>query len=178
MKYPRILILLVLLGTLLVLVACGGQPVAQNATDGPTVAAAETGHTETMTETMTMAGTPAADMGGEAMAGMDHGVPDEAQAVVNPVLATEASIAAGTLVFQTNCAVCHGESGHGDGPAAVGLDPKPANLGADHVQGNSDGALFYTITHGRTGTAMPAWESVLTEQQRWEVVNFVRTMKE
>ena len=197
MKIPRMLILLVLLGTLLVLAACGGQADSQTKADVPAVPTVEAEHIEPMADA------PAGEMGTEAMQTddhadttdddgdqahdegemmdgmvMDHAVPEEAEAVANPVSATEASIAAGSLVFQTNCAVCHGESGAGDGPAAAALDPKPANLGADHVQGNSDGALFYIITHGRTGTAMPPWESILTEQQRWEVVNFVRTVKE
>ena len=197
MKIPRMLILLVLLGTLLVLAACGGQADSQVKADvpaGPTVEAehmepmadapagemdTEAMQTDTHADTTDTDGDQAHDEG-EMMDGMvmDHAVPEEAEAVANPVSATEASIAAGSLVFQTNCAVCHGESGAGDGPAAAALDPKPANLGADHVQGNSDGALFYIITHGRTGTAMPPWESILTEQQRWEVVNFVRTVKE
>lgn len=169
MKVSRMLILLVLLGTLFVLAACGGET--------------EAGHMESMANDSVVTTDHDADHahdGGEMTDGMvmDHGVPEEAEAVVNPVPATEASIAAGALVFQTNCAACHGESGAGDGPAAAALEPKPANLGADHVQGNSDGALFYIITHGRTGTAMPSWESILTEQQRWEVVNFVRTVKE
>ncbi len=197
MKFSRMLILLVLLGTLLALAACVGQADSQRKTDSSAVTTAETEHMEPMADapagemgtdamqTDTHAGTtdhPAdhAQDGGTMMDGMvmDHGVPPEAETVANPIPATEASIAAGTLVFQTNCAACHGELGHGDGPAAAALDPKPANLGADHVQANSDGALFYIITHGRTGTAMPPWESILTEQQRWEVVNFVRTVKE
>ncbi len=176
MKVPRMLILFVLLGTLFVLAACGGMADDHAMAD---TASTEMGQTDMHTDTMDND----ADQGhdeGEMMDGMimDHGVPEEAEAVANPVPATEASIAAGAAIFQTNCAACHGESGAGDGPAAAALDPKPANLGADHVQANSDGALFYIITHGRTGTAMPPWESILTEQQRWEVVNFVRTVKE
>lgn len=107
-----------------------------------------------------------------------HGVPDEAAAVPNPVEATDASVAAGSELYAANCAVCHGETGAGDGLAAANLDPKPANLSADHVQELSDGALFYIITHGRPNTPMPAWEGVLTEEQRWQVVNFLRTFGE
>lgn len=197
MKNPRILLLLVLLGTFIVLAACSDQPAAQSATDESTVVSTQAGHMDAMATTAPDAmgqGAMQPDMhadttdkdgdhahdGGEAMAGMtmDHGVPEEAEAVANPFPATDASIAAGAGVFATTCAVCHGETGHGDGPGSAALDPKPANLSADHVQANSDGALFWIITHGRTGTAMPPWESVLTEQQRWEVVNFVRTMRE
>lgn len=185
MNYPRILILLVLLGSLSVLAGCGGQSAAHVEGDGSTASAM--GHeamqtdlqTELHADTTDHDGDQAHD-GGEIMGGMvmDHGVPEEAEAVTNPVPATEASIAAGAQVFQANCAACHGEQGHGDGPASAALEPKPANLGADHVQANSDGALFWIITHGRTGTAMPPWESVLSEEQRWEVVNFIRMVEE
>lgn len=111
---------------------------------------------------------------GEHMAGA-HDVPEEAAAVSNPVPATEESIATGAAIYAQNCAVCHGESGQGDGPAAATLEMKPANLHAGHVQGLSDGALFYIISHGRPETPMPAWDNVLTEDQRWQVVNFLRT---
>lgn len=113
----------------------------------------------------------------EHMAGA-HNVPAEAAALENPIAATEESIAAGAALYTQNCAVCHGEEGRGDGPAAVGLDPAPANLHEEHVQENSDGTLFYIITHGRPETAMPAWEEQLSEEERWHVVNFLRTFGE
>lgn len=107
-----------------------------------------------------------------------HNVPDDAAAVPNPIEADEASIAAGGTLFATNCAVCHGESGEGDGPAAAGLEKQPADLHAGHVQELSDGALFYIVSHGKPDTPMPAWENVLGEEERWQVVNFLRTFKE
>lgn len=106
-----------------------------------------------------------------------HAVPEEAAAVPNPVAATDASVAAGATIYAKNCAVCHGETGEGDGPGGVGLAVTPANLHADHVQVLTDGGLFYIVTHGRTETAMPAWEHVLSEEQRWQVVNFIRTWR-
>jgi mono/diheme cytochrome c family protein len=105
-----------------------------------------------------------------------HNVPEEAAAVPNPISATDDSIATGATVFTTNCAACHGAEGRGDGPAAVGLETKPADLNADHVQGLSDGALFYIISHGKADTPMPAWEEALEEGERWNVVNFLRTL--
>lgn len=109
---------------------------------------------------------------------MHHNVPAEAAAVENPVAASDESVAAGRVLYSENCAICHGETGEGDGPGAAGLEPSPANLHEDHVQGNSDGALFWIISHGREGTAMPAWEGQLTAEQRWNVVNFLRTFQE
>jgi mono/diheme cytochrome c family protein len=83
-------------------------------------------------------------------------------------------MAAGEQLFATNCALCHGEGGLGDGPAAVGLDKPPANLNEAHVQELSDGSLFYIISHGMPGTRRPAWDKVLNEEERWHVVNHLR----
>ncbi len=104
-----------------------------------------------------------------------HGISAEAAAVPNPVPVSEASVAAGQATYTQYCAACHGPEGMGDGPAAAALEPKPANFSEAHVQELSDGAIFYVITHGREGTAMVAWELILSEEQRWEVVNFLRT---
>lgn len=106
-----------------------------------------------------------------------HGVPEEYANMENPIESTDSSITRGAELFQANCAVCHGSTGKGDGVAAAGLDPKPANLSEDHVQDNPDGALFYTISKGVPGTAMVAWESQISEEDRWNLVNFIRTIK-
>ena len=105
-----------------------------------------------------------------------HEVPDEAAAVPNPI-ADDQSIATGAELYALNCAVCHGESGGGDGPAAAGLAMAPSDLHEGHVQGLSDGALFYIISHGKPETPMPAWENILEENDRWQVVNFLRTFQ-
>lgn len=110
----------------------------------------------------------------EHMAG-SHGVPEEATEVENPIAASEDSITAGATLYAENCAVCHGETGEGDGPTAEGLEPPPADLHATHVQANTDGALFYIISHGRPDTAMPPWDNTLTEEERWHLVNYIRT---
>jgi mono/diheme cytochrome c family protein len=117
------------------------------------------------------------DASGEPMTG-DHGVPAAAAAVKNPTFASDESISRGATIFSQSCAVCHGDIGKGDGPGAVGLNPKPADLHAGHVQGNSDGAMFWIISYGREGTVMPAWNTLLSEEQRWDVVNFLRTFQE
>jgi mono/diheme cytochrome c family protein len=114
----------------------------------------------------------------EHMAGTGHDVPEEAAEVPNPIEASDESIEAGAGFYAASCAVCHGETGEGDGPGAEGLENKPADLHEGHVQENSDGALFYIISHGRPDTPMPAWEDVLSEEERWHVVNFLRTFSE
>jgi mono/diheme cytochrome c family protein len=76
--------------------------------------------------------------------------------------------------IQTNCTPCHGPGGKGDGPAAAALNPKPANWTSDRVQKESDGELFWKISNGRG--PMPPWKH-LPENERWEIVNYLRTLK-
>ena len=106
-----------------------------------------------------------------------HEVPDEAAAVPNPFDDDAESLASGAVLYASNCAICHGETGEGDGPAAAGLVIAPSDLHEGHVQGLSDGALFYIISHGKPETPMPAWENILEENDRWHVVSFLRTFQ-
>lgn len=98
-------------------------------------------------------------------------------APTNPVPADDASLARGTELFHINCTACHGAGGKGDGPVAAFLQKKkPADLTSPAIQFLSDGAIFMVITNGMPGT-MPALNENLTVRERWDVVNFVRTLK-
>ena len=77
-------------------------------------------------------------------------------------------------LYTTNCAPCHGDKGRGDGPAAQALSPKPADHSSVLVQGETDGSLFWKLSEGRN--PMPGYKKILTEQQRWELVNYIRTL--
>jgi mono/diheme cytochrome c family protein len=94
----------------------------------------------------------------------------------NPVEADEDSLARGAELFAINCKMCHGPTGTGTGPIAAFLKNKPANLTSELVQSKSDGSFFLTISNGITGR-MPPLNENLTVQERWDVVNFVRTLK-
>ncbi len=107
-----------------------------------------------------------------------HDVPLDAAAVANPIQTSSDSVERGATVFSQSCAVCHGETGKGDGPAAAGLEPKPADLYADHVRSNTDGAMFWIISHGREDTAMPPWDNIVNEEDRWHLVNFIRSFSD
>ncbi|HZD10841.1 MAG TPA: cytochrome c [Candidatus Binatia bacterium] len=120
---------------------------------------------------------------GESMEGMHHmdvEPPDEFAALTNPFAGDPEAIDAGEAIFQVNCATCHGTEGKGDGPAAEGLDPKPAVLADPMLNSHSDGYLFWRVSKGGQmepfNSAMPAWETSLTEDQRWQVISFVRTL--
>lgn len=83
------------------------------------------------------------------------------------------SIAAGLRHYEDNCTGCHGVSGHGDGPAAASLPIKPADLSAPHTALHTAGDLYWWITHGIQGSPMPAFADVLTNDERWDIINFL-----
>jgi len=95
----------------------------------------------------------------------------------NPTTSDEASITRGAELYAINCQICHGPTGEGNGPVAPFLmNYKPANLTSDVVQSKSDGSFFITISNGLEGK-MPALNENLTVSERWDVVNFLRTLK-
>lgn len=106
-------------------------------------------------------------------------IPSEYADLVNQVAADNDSIARGEVIFQGICATCHGESGRGDGPASAGLDPAPAAIAStEHMR--SDAYLFYRISEGGNfspfNSAMPAFKEVYDENERWDVINYIRTL--
>jgi mono/diheme cytochrome c family protein len=101
-------------------------------------------------------------------------VPAEYAGKTNPFGAEAAT--EGAKVFKSNCETCHGPQGHGDGPASGSLEPKPKNL-AVFQESVSDDYLFWRISEGKPGTSMVAWKHILTEEQIWQVVSFVRSLK-
>ena len=101
-------------------------------------------------------------------------VPAEYAGKTNPLGADAAT--AGAEVFKTNCETCHGPQGHGDGPAGVALDPAPKNLAELQTRAGDD-YLFWRISTGKEGTSMVPWLGVLTEEQIWQAVAFINTLK-
>jgi len=101
-------------------------------------------------------------------------VPAEYVGKTNP-LGAESAVA-GAEVFKNNCEVCHGPQGHGDGPAGASLDPKPKNL-PELSTVVTDDYLFWRISTGKDGTSMVAWKGVLTEEQIWQVISFIHTLR-
>ena len=97
--------------------------------------------------------------------------PDTYLATDIPYAAT--SIAAGLHHFEQNCTGCHGVSGHGDGPAASSLPVKPADLSAPHTALHTGGDLYWWVTHGIPASGMPAFADVLTNDDRWDIINFL-----
>ena len=100
--------------------------------------------------------------------------PEEAARRQNPIHADKTSIERGGKLYKTHCAVCHGQRGRGDGPAAAGLTPRPPDL-AEMAGHHPPGDLAWKIETGRG--AMPAWKGILTKNEIWDLVNFIRALK-
>jgi len=111
-------------------------------------------------------------------------------APTNPVPADAVSIARGKQLFGINCQLCHGDEGHGNGPISAFLvKKKPADLAGSVVQSLPDGSIFLTISNGKFNPdntlfpgvnfsgQMPPLNENLTVRERWDVVNYIRTLK-
>lgn len=92
----------------------------------------------------------------------------------NPIAPTTGSVAAGQKIYSKTCALCHGKSGDADGPAVIELNIHPARLSDPQVDTESDGTLFWKITTGKK--PMPAYGKRLSETDRWNLVNYIRTL--
>jgi mono/diheme cytochrome c family protein len=105
--------------------------------------------------------------------------PPRAARKQNPIPAGASTIAQGRELYTAGCLPCHGPAGKGDGPAAATLERngkpiRPGNLSDPRLWEQTDGVLFWKISEGRT--PMPAFQESFSEEQRWQVVNFVRTL--
>ncbi len=112
--------------------------------------------------------------GGKAATATLALVPADFAGKTNPLGAD--AVTTGAEVFKTNCQSCHGPQGHGDGPAGEALDPKPKNL-AEFAPTAGDDYLYWRINTGKEGTSMVAWKGVLTDEQIWQTIAFIRTLK-
>lgn len=118
---------------------------------------------------------------------------EEARNLQNPLAGDPRAIVRGQRLYQVNCVACHGPQGDGKGPLAVywGLVQGavlPANLKDPAVVARTDGELFWILTHGFTSpqnqvqypggvTNMPAFGKLLTSEERWALVAFLRQLQ-
>jgi Cytochrome C oxidase, cbb3-type, subunit III len=98
---------------------------------------------------------------------------DEATDLTNPVPRTPDTLAQSRELARVNCSACHGAGGHGDGPVAHYFSPvPPVDFRSDRVRSRTDGQVFWIVANGLGN--MPAFRALLTEQELWTVVHFVR----
>ena len=96
-----------------------------------------------------------------------------------PVGASEplgADLGRGQEIYQKYCMECHGKRGRGDGPRAPLLAPRPGNLISAATSAKSDAELLGIITNGAPRTAMRGWKDELTQEDRLNVLAFVRSL--
>ena len=81
--------------------------------------------------------------------------------------------ASGRPLYENNCSTCHGIEGNGDGPRAYFIVPKPRNFHGEEARAYTPDTLFISVKHGVQGREMPAWGTVLTDQQVADVSQYV-----
>jgi mono/diheme cytochrome c family protein len=111
---------------------------------------------------------------GSAWAQAPWAAPESERNKKGPIAASPKSHEQGKKIAQVNCVSCHGPAGKGNGPAAIALNPKPADWTSKKVQDETDGEIFWKITTGRG--PMPSWKH-LPESDRWALVQYIRTLK-
>lgn len=102
-------------------------------------------------------------------------VPDEYKNMKNPVAKGDASNKAGQLLYTKNCASCHGKTGLGDGVKARALKDSSGDFSGAAYQNQTDGEHFYKTKFGRG--EMPKYEGKLSDEDMWNIVNYMRTFK-
>ena len=101
--------------------------------------------------------------------------PATAKNITNPLKNNSQATAEGKKLYVNMCVVCHGNKGKGDGIAGMTLKPRPSNLTQALIQDQADGEIFWKITEGRA--PMASYKELLTEEQRWQLVNYIRILK-
>jgi len=90
------------------------------------------------------------------------------------------SVSNGLRIYQETCAGCHGVGGYGDGANGKGLKPKPVDLTAKHAADHTAGDLFWWLSHGmkvdNAPGPMPGFAQSLDEEERWDMINFLRAL--
>lgn len=177
---PRSLFLGSLIGAILLISACGGETKSPEPPPAPAAKAAPEATPAPTPEAPTVAKAAATDgpLSPTLKAFLD-GLSDKDKARTNPMAGDAAATAKGKEEFQSTCAPCHGPTGHGDGPAAAALNPRPARL-ADPAMAKAmtPGAQYAILKSGIPGTGMAAFGAALTDEQVWRLVTYVESLSQ
>ncbi len=100
--------------------------------------------------------------------------PAWADTIKNPLAVSPATISEGEALYNMYCFACHGDTGYGDGPAGGSMSVRPANFHDPKVIKQKDGALFWKLTNGKGN--MPPFKEILKDQQKWQLVSYLREL--
>ena len=109
----------------------------------------------------------------------DWEAPPRAAGKANPVPSVGKAISIGKALYAAECVACHGKKGKGDGPGAIALERggkriKPGNLSDPMMWQHTDGDLFWKMSEGKS--PMPTFAKRFSQEQRWQIVNYIRTL--
>lgn len=104
----------------------------------------------------------------QSVFGQDWIVPEDQSAITNPSDYNLANVKKGKDLYMANCKSCHGDPGKNN---ALPLVPAPPDIVSEKMHLNTEGGLYYKITHGKGG--MPQFETTLSEDDRWRLVNYI-----
>lgn len=88
------------------------------------------------------------------------------------------SVASGRALYVDHCAACHGAGGRGDGPAGASLPRPPADLSEPHTALHTAGDMYWWLAHGIPESGMPPLADRLSDDERWDLINFLRAFSE
>lgn len=92
--------------------------------------------------------------------------------------ANSSSLDSGGMTFNGDCAACHGQDGKTPSDIGQGMYPRVPSLASPQVQQYSDAELFWIIQNGTRYTGMGAFGKSLTNDQIWDLVRYVRSLRE
>ena len=105
-------------------------------------------------------------------------IPARYRDLSNPLIGDAEALARGGEAYQALCSQCHGADGRGEGQESVGFDPPPGDLTRSFIADVEDGYLYWRIADGGDiepyNSLMPAWGSLLSETEIWELVSYLR----
>lgn len=102
----------------------------------------------------------------------DPEIPERAKTIM--VMPAGANVTAGRMVYMKQCWTCHGDAGQGEGPDAVDFVPPAADFTVDEFDTMPDYELMWKVSEGIPNTAMPIWRLLLSEEERWNAIAYIR----
>ncbi|TAN62634.1 c-type cytochrome [bacterium] len=131
-----------------------------------------------------VAGCSGKDNSGQPSAGTEVKAPPNQQSAPEPVKKLEGNLASGKEIYGKYCHYCHGQKGYGDGPVGLALTPHPVDFVNDAKRmKKTDEELYKSISEGihrqigGEALAMPRWQDILTVQERWDVLAYIRQLE-
>ena len=100
--------------------------------------------------------------------------PASAKSIKNPVAANADNLSEGKTLYEKHCKSCHGATGKGNGPKAANLDVSCKDFTKPDFSKQTDVEMYWKITNGRD--PMPSFKAKASNDERWQMVNYIRTL--